>query len=140
MPEKLRKTPYYAHLMSQRWRDTREIKLEQTDGRCEKCGKRKQHMNVHHLTYENVYNERLEDLQVLCRRCHKDEHGIDRKEKVENKLPISTKESRKATCEVRRQTLSAARLAYAKRHVANLMAGIVILEPPPTGGYWVDTK
>ena len=27
-------------------------------------------LEIHHLTYENVYNEKLEDLATLCHDCH----------------------------------------------------------------------
>jgi hypothetical protein len=31
--------------------------------------------HVHHLTYERKYQERLEDLQALCKQCHEFTHG-----------------------------------------------------------------
>lgn len=27
-------------------------------------------MDVHHLNYDSLYDERMEDLQVVCRSCH----------------------------------------------------------------------
>jgi hypothetical protein len=32
-------------------------------------------LNVHHLTYKRLGHERMEDLQVLCRSCHRVVHG-----------------------------------------------------------------
>ena len=31
-------------------------------------------LDVHHLTYERLGREKDEDLRVLCRACHGDEH------------------------------------------------------------------
>lgn len=46
---------------------------------CE-CCKDDRKLDVHHLTYERLYNERLSDLMLLCRRCHEAvEQAIQRK-------------------------------------------------------------
>jgi len=37
--------------------------------KCQRCGVTHK-LQVHHLTYEHLYNERLGDLQVLCKSCH----------------------------------------------------------------------
>ena len=44
-------------------------------GVCEKCGYEpwKPCLQVHHKTYEHIYNEPLGDLILLCPRCHKAE-------------------------------------------------------------------
>jgi len=39
---------------------------------CQYCGG--EATEVHHLTYENIGNEPLEDLIAICRLCHKDQH------------------------------------------------------------------
>ena len=41
----------------------------------EVCGV-KHRLQVHHLTYERLGNERDEDLKVLCWACHEREHGL----------------------------------------------------------------
>lgn len=33
------------------------------------------YLHVHHKNYDNVGNENLEDVEVLCRRCHNEKHG-----------------------------------------------------------------
>jgi len=43
------------------------------DKKCAQCG-RTHELDVHHLTYENVGNEKPADLITLCRRCHRDLH------------------------------------------------------------------
>ena len=71
---------YQTYLKSDAWRyKKREVFLER--GRtCEKCMSKKD-IQVHHLRYDNIFNEPLEDLQILCSRCHEKEHGIKRKKK-----------------------------------------------------------
>lgn len=47
----------------------REVK-QRAMGMCERCHENRMD-HVHHLTYERLYNELLEDLQGLCADCHK---------------------------------------------------------------------
>lgn len=65
---------YRDYLTTQHWEDTRKRKLSLVGGRCEKCP-RSAPLEVHHLTYERLGEERMEDLQTLCRICHCREHG-----------------------------------------------------------------
>lgn len=64
---------YQKYLMSQAWRDKRKLVLERDDNLCQSC-KIKPAEEVHHLTYNNLFNEPLEDLQSLCKSCHKAVH------------------------------------------------------------------
>lgn len=59
----------------------RRIKFMKMERRpiCEKEGCLNTAEIVHHLTYENVGKENLEDLQALCKACHYLEHNKDRK-------------------------------------------------------------
>jgi hypothetical protein len=70
---------YQAYLNSPEWKARRKAVLERCGGVCERC--RKYLVDeVHHLTYDRVYNEPLEDLQGVCRPCHAflhKESGID---------------------------------------------------------------
>jgi hypothetical protein len=59
-----------AHLKSSKWKKIRQAKLDQTRGQCERCGLWTGRRDVHHKTYEGRGHERLEDLIVLCTRCH----------------------------------------------------------------------
>lgn len=73
------KTPkenYLLFLDSDYWAYVRKIKLEQSHYKCQLCGGR-QKLNVHHNTYEHHYNEHshLEDLVVLCDKCHAKFHN-----------------------------------------------------------------
>jgi len=45
--------------------------------KCERCGSKKS-LQCHHLEYpKDWFQTTLEQLQVLCRQCHKKEHGIN---------------------------------------------------------------
>lgn len=69
------------YLRSRHWRMVRRAKLEAVKYKCEKCKVKKYNGNgfipldVHHLTYRRIFHETLNDLQVLCRTCHKLEHS-----------------------------------------------------------------
>lgn len=74
---------YDDYLQSDHWLATRDAKLEQAKRRCERCGEYAKRrpggrwvgLHVHHLTYERVGQERMDDLEVLCIHCHQVEHG-----------------------------------------------------------------
>lgn len=75
---------YRRYLFSKKWKQKRQQVFERakknanTDnqfGVCERCGYKpyKPCLQVHHLTYANLFNEPLEDLILLCPKCHKEE-------------------------------------------------------------------
>jgi len=68
------KVNYKRYLASREWRLKRKEVIERAKGVCERCLD-DDIANVHHLTYENVGNEPLDDLQGLCRGCHEYESG-----------------------------------------------------------------
>lgn len=76
---------YQAYLESEHWQQVRERKLEEQDWQCERCGhfaRRDENgerlgIEVHHITYERIGGEELSDLEVLCRTCHEEQHGIE---------------------------------------------------------------
>lgn len=70
---------------SEAWHTIREIKIRETNDRCERCGGIGQ--EVHHkerLTVDNVFDVEvslsLDNLELLCRNCHNKEHGRFSKE------------------------------------------------------------
>jgi 5-methylcytosine-specific restriction endonuclease McrA len=69
-------SPYHKYLLSDEWA---VIKLELFNYRgkiCERCGS-KDHIQVHHLHYKNIFKEEPEDLLILCKDCHKAEHKLN---------------------------------------------------------------
>lgn len=64
---------------SKDWKLAREIKIFDTNGRCERCGALGE--EVHHkkrLTLQNVDDTNIslkqENLELLCKKCHNKEH------------------------------------------------------------------
>lgn len=66
---------YKRYIQSDHWKELRETKLMESNGRCQKC-KRTSNLQVHHLTYDRKGCERLSDLMVLCERCHEKAHNL----------------------------------------------------------------
>ena len=67
--------PYAEYLQTDHWKRVRQMKLNRSDGRCEKCPARK-NLQVHHKTYEHrgLEDYYLDDLILLCDICHRLEH------------------------------------------------------------------
>jgi 5-methylcytosine-specific restriction endonuclease McrA len=64
---------YERYLRSEHWREFRKLALEHYGNKCAVCGSTK-NLNVHHLDYSSFGEEHFEDVQVLCKSCHLDEH------------------------------------------------------------------
>lgn len=55
---------------------------------CQKCNLRTgntYNLCVHHKTYERLGQEKIEDLQLLCRKCHDELHRLEFKERAKAK-------------------------------------------------------
>jgi 5-methylcytosine-specific restriction endonuclease McrA len=73
-PDDLLRMPYWKYLRSRHWEILRQRVLSLGGRRCVYCGT-EDHLDVHHLTYVRRGCELDEDLIVLCRTCHTDEHS-----------------------------------------------------------------
>jgi len=71
---------YEDYLKSDKWKDFRKRILKLNYGKkhkyknhCEMCGWdfADFELEIHHLSYENLFNESVHDVQVLCKSCHK---------------------------------------------------------------------
>lgn len=69
---------YRDYLDSEEWRELKLDLLMNRGCRCEECFDDKQpnELDVHHKTYERIFNELETDLILLCRRCHRLEHNL----------------------------------------------------------------
>lgn len=67
---------YREYLLSPEWREKRTLVLQRDNNFCHAC-KEQSAEQVHHLTYDNLFNEPLEDLQALCCKCHDKIHSLD---------------------------------------------------------------
>lgn len=71
------------YLRSPEWREKRRQRLNLAKYRCEQCGAPdgppKAPLDVHHLAYDRLGNENIdEDLVALCRPCHEVVEGRNR--------------------------------------------------------------
>ena len=75
---------YQTYLRSPEWESKRQEKLESCQYKCQcEGGCHRQATQIHHLHYDTLGNERLEDLQALCAKCHM------KKSNVRNFMAIS---------------------------------------------------
>ncbi len=72
------------HYGTEKYRHIRKYALMRDDYKCQIC--KKDAEEVHHLTYENYPNEKLEDLQSLCSKCHSDITWRERFERIDKKI------------------------------------------------------
>lgn len=63
------KDRYQAYLRSPEWREKRTQVLARANGVCESCGAAFA-TEVHHTTYDHVFDEPLWELRAVCRACH----------------------------------------------------------------------
>ena len=77
MLDEYRSRPYEERLQTKEWARTREQIFRRDGYRCRMCGRGNVQLNVHHCTYANYGEERLEDLITLCRTCHQHFHFRD---------------------------------------------------------------
>ena len=66
------KSKYSAYLASKDWRKKRQQALDHYGNSCVLCDS--DAVDVHHRTYDRIYNEDVGDLIVLCRDCHAMHH------------------------------------------------------------------
>ena len=59
---------YKSYLLSNTWQKKRIAVFARDKNKCQYCGNKARH--IHHLTYINIYNELLKDLQAVCEECH----------------------------------------------------------------------
>jgi|TARA_R110000803_G_scaffold171655_1_gene234545 5-methylcytosine-specific restriction endonuclease McrA len=69
------KKKYKKYLLSDEWAQLKIDLFKYRGKECEKCGETK-YLQVHHLSYKNIFHEEPEDLMILCKSCHRKEHNI----------------------------------------------------------------
>ena len=62
---------YHKYMQSPAWKEKRQAKLDACSKKCECEGScTREATQVHHLHYDSLGNESLDDLQALCPKCH----------------------------------------------------------------------
>lgn len=67
---------YEAYIASPAWEAKRQRALRKHGARCAACGNADPGLHVHHHTYDRFTRERMDDLVVLCKPCHRLVHRI----------------------------------------------------------------
>jgi len=95
---------YLEYLQTDHWKDIRKrfwlSKLHH--GECQVCGA-KTNLQVHHKTYKRIGKEHLNDLCLLCSKCHTKTHELD-KRRTKGILRGATKRLRKNRIERKQRT------------------------------------
>lgn len=77
--KKGRKVAYRKYLTSPEWKAKRQEFMEspRTSNDCWCCGRKYElGFNLHHVTYDRLGNERMSDLRMVCKPCHKYIHAV----------------------------------------------------------------
>lgn len=71
-----RQKAYREYLRSEHWAGLRAEALARDREKCCRCGS-VEWLQVHHLCYRGRYEDSLlKDLETVCRKCHRKEHGL----------------------------------------------------------------
>ena len=70
---------YKTYLSSEKWKETK-IAMKLNYKVCQECGSEND-LCVHHINYENFGNESIDDITLLCRKCHDNLHKLIKKMK-----------------------------------------------------------
>lgn len=64
-----RREMYRGYLLSDEWQTIKDERLKIDNHHCQWCGT-DTNLEIHHLSYDNVYHEDISDLITLCHGCH----------------------------------------------------------------------
>ena len=97
-----RRVQYKTYLDSPEWDEIRQKRLQYDGYRCVECKDDGSHscLQAHHLTYQRIGHERLEDLVTLCHLCHSAHHG-----RPANAGPVAGPTVGQQTARIREQEL-----------------------------------
>lgn len=64
-----------AYMQTKQWSELKEHRLRIAQNKCEHCGSTNK-LHLHHVTYERLTQEHIEDVVILCEECHNKVHFI----------------------------------------------------------------
>jgi hypothetical protein len=105
-PPKVFPVTYEEYMRSPQWRRKRKQRLKLDGYACQKCGKtsKEYRLEVHHLTYDRLGHERMEDLQSLCVLCHPIATSEQRRRKYAKRVIVLCDVQRKTPIRVKKET------------------------------------
>lgn len=62
------------YIKSEEWDIKRKDKLKEANYKCQLCSNKDTELHVHHNNYDNLGDENMDDLIVLCKECHSKFH------------------------------------------------------------------
>ena len=62
---------YRDYMISPQWAAKRKAAVARAGNTCQRCGRRNCRIEIHHLTYVRLGQERPEDLVAVCTDCHR---------------------------------------------------------------------
>jgi hypothetical protein len=90
-----------VYLKSSHWKELRAAALKHHGPQCNRCPITK-NLQVHHKNYRNIYDVVVDDLEILCCLCHRDEHSNIIREPRKRREPPKKKKQKKKPKEQRR--------------------------------------
>jgi 5-methylcytosine-specific restriction endonuclease McrA len=84
--DKYLETPYWQSFRRSAFAKQRQRLGRNCRERCPKNGLETK-LDVHHLTYERLGNEKIEDVQIVCKECHDKIHLRDQKNWNRHRAP-----------------------------------------------------
>lgn len=66
---------YSEYLKTRHWKSIRTKVIQDRGKVCEVCGRSNIPLQVHHMTYERIGCEKMEDLICVCKDCHMGIHS-----------------------------------------------------------------
>jgi hypothetical protein len=78
---------YNEYILSSDWQRIRRERLQKDGFRCVRCARRHE-LQVHHLTYERLGHERIDDLVTVCVRCHNDIDFADQRSEITEQMAL----------------------------------------------------
>ncbi|MFA5014813.1 MAG: HNH endonuclease signature motif containing protein [Actinomycetota bacterium] len=93
---------YEEYLKSDIWKTNRDRFLNTIENKCCVVCLSTIKINVHHRTYKNLGDEKINDLVILCQSCHRKFHAKKIKKKKNNIHLLKTKSDRKLNKKINR--------------------------------------
>jgi hypothetical protein len=75
---------YQDYIQTSEWKRFRELAMNHHGRRCSRCGSWHGPFEVHHKTYDRLFGELVNDVEVLCAECH----GIEHEDKHSPRGPL----------------------------------------------------
>lgn len=64
------KVDYPFYIDSPEWKVKADLRRRIADGKCDRCGTDTNYLEIHHLHYNTLAHEEMDDLEALCKECH----------------------------------------------------------------------